>query len=1163
MKKITRKRFTQSKGTKSFFGSVARFGAAIPLCLLMLGGLSFVSFDSANAATASNATPTTDATGATGGVPGTFTLINGVNNSVMGGHGGDAATTTGGNAGGLTTVSGTGVFGDIVFGTVQSATGVGAGGRGGDSGAASGAAGGAAGGYKWSPTGSVTVNSLVGLMGAGGTGGDAVTATYGGGDGGAGDFINIDLGTRNLTVVGNNGAGVAIDLVSSAGGAGGIVGAGMGGSVAVGGAGGDGVGSSFTAGSIFVTQQTGNNASVKFGAGAGGNAGAASATPAGTTAGAISGDGGVGGDMTVTLAGGITFNAANAANNNLSFVAGLGGNGADGTAPTAAGQFGQSGGHGGAGGNLLASVGGNITVRDNMSLRATAAGSAGNGGDAFAAATGGAGGHGGDGGFGGDATLSSGSIKVDGNLSVAGGNASNGGNGGVGPGAANSLAGGNGGVGGDGGAASLTSLGSISVAGGFALTSGEGGTGGIAGGNGNSAGAVGGSGGNGGVGGDVTVNADRLTVGGSKIIANGRTAATNAVDAVAAGFGGSIGSTGKSGNVDINVTNTMTVVSNLEIEAHGGNGSSSNANGAAGVAGSDGGNVNITAKELRVGGALTLRNAAGITGTAVGGATAGTVGAAGAAGEISFLNTMVYANYISGTSTATYKMGGLGLDAENQKVTFQGDMAYTNGGLGLGVGTLAPGTANYNIGNMLVDANAYDLPADTDTYTANGQWLNTPGGNKVYRAIEAENLSRLNVANFSFVLPTEVKANDVMLDVTNNTPTAVTTDDLQITNATGVSIETPARIRNMHRNLGTIELISGEVNGADTVAGRRINSGIYRFNTRADANGNLVADLDGIPGFNAYSEAQAARLAFVADGLNHVITSGIYEMSRATEGDELGIRVFASGYGSKNRYSTGYQSYADIEGAGFLIGAGWATDTVDGQRLLAGAFMEAGWGAYDNNSASHGVSFTAKGDTNYFGGGIMGKYTFPFGLYFDLSARMGSSKLDFRSDDLGTNGYENSFDSTNTMYYGGHIGGGYEWAIDEVQSVDFNTRLLWTHLNSDNVRSNYGDDVEFESADSIRWRTGARYNYAFDLGTGGTIKPFVGVAYEQEFDGDARTRVDGRRTERTASLDGPTVIGELGASWQATDNFSLELAGQGNVFTRQGGSGQLSLKWEF
>ena len=111
--------------------------------------------------------------------------------------------------------------------------------------------------------------------------------------------------------------------------------------------------------------------------------------------------------------------------------------------------------------------------------------------------------------------------------------------------------------------------------------------------------------------------------------------------------------------------------------------------------------------------------------------------------------------------------------------------------------------------------------------------------------------------------------------------------------------------------------------------------------------------------------------------------------------------------------------------------------------------------------------------------------------------------------------------------------------------------------------SNYGDKVSFASADSFRSRTGARYNYVFDLGPNGTLKPFLGVAYEHEFNGDAGVKVAGRRTDRKSSIGGGTAIGEVGASWQATDKFSLELAVQGNAFTRQGGSGSLQLKWEF
>ena len=1282
MKKITRKRFTQSKGNKSFFGTVARFGAAIPLCLMMLGGLSFVSFDKAQAAVA--VVGTTGSSGVAPVVPvdAPVTILDDLAvNNVTGGVGGAGAAGFNGGAGQSIVISDPSTTQGIIF---NAGAGLGVGGAG-QAAAVTAGNGGNAGSVTWSGTGNASALFLAGTMGAGGVGGAGAGAGTVAGNGGTGSALDINF-TGNIDLTGNN-AGDAANLIAGVGGDGGASGA-----ISSGGLGGDGGSISLTAGGAFTTV----NGNALFTGGAGGVGGALNAN---TDAGS-GGNGGNGGGVTFTagsvFVGTASSNAA-PANNIFGFAAGDGGVGGDGQLAVGTGSGMAA--NGGAGGSVTVAVAGAVET-GNFDFIAGDSAANGTTPTSFRDGMGGAGGNM-------DVTVGSlyaGESRGDVSLGdaqgvLASGSAFGGANGGnasltvtndqagiwmAGPadGVANFIVASGDGFagddqynGGNGGSVTLTTP-RMQIDGDLDVVAGDGG----------STAATLNHGGNGG---DITIankyytQADNITLVAGDGAANG--AASYDLNPT-----WSNGDFERGGNIDFNggtsVDNNIAVSNNFIVMAgnNGNNVQSIDLNNDNSIVmapiavsntydGGVNGNVSVTMKDLTLGNYTENNIGSGFGNNdgwafiasglnqydhTLGAATAVGNKIVGEGGDVNFQVTGVFSGrglavadsnsanntpWVTGSTPENNLhqfMSDINVDIDTMDITKRDittlrldgtidnynttiDANVTNGGKFVNGAINSDYDAQVRISNLVLGdatngvSRTFEVTSrDTgagDRYT-NGTVLNS--NSMFYDGVAAiddfyvvgtnarfnGNVNHVRVFDYNFVLPSYLRpthqglGDNVLLTVNGATtwePSNINGDRSNATtlgdrgvylDGASVNIETPARLRNFHRDLGSFTLVSGVDHtyaaskaDIDSRVGDRINSGIYRFvlekNVYNDGTSSydsttyegadLIARVDGIPGFNAYSEAQAARLAFVADGLNHIITSGIYEMSRATEGDEMGIRFFASGYGSKNRYSTGNQSHADIEGAGFLAGAGWATDTVDGQRLLVGAFMEGGWGSYDTHSSSHGAGFNADGATSYMGGGLMGKYTFPFGLYFDMSARIGNAKMDFSSDDLGTNGYENSFDSSNAMYYGGHIGGGYEWAIDEQQSLDFNTRLLWTHLNSDDVRSNYGDQVNFDSANSLRWRTGARYNYAFDLGTGGTLKPFVGVAYEHEFDGDAKTNVDGRRTERTASLSGGTAIGELGASWQATDNFSLELAGQGNVLTRQGGSGQLSLKWEF
>ena len=147
----------------------------------------------------------------------------------------------------------------------------------------------------------------------------------------------------------------------------------------------------------------------------------------------------------------------------------------------------------------------------------------------------------------------------------------------------------------------------------------------------------------------------------------------------------------------------------------------------------------------------------------------------------------------------------------------------------------------------------------------------------------------------------------------------------------------------------------------------------------------------------------------------------------------------------------------DVDGISIMTGLAWSRQTELGTLLLA-AFFEGGWGTYDShNSFSTAASVGGSGDTEYLGGGLLGRIECPLGgtgstdaaqrskpetmlsgaaiasatqdvrpsvIYTKFSFRMGRVKTDFASGDLrdGMGTYA-SYDRS-SLYYGAHLGWG-------------------------------------------------------------------------------------------------------------------------------------------
>jgi outer membrane autotransporter protein len=171
---------------------------------------------------------------------------------------------------------------------------------------------------------------------------------------------------------------------------------------------------------------------------------------------------------------------------------------------------------------------------------------------------------------------------------------------------------------------------------------------------------------------------------------------------------------------------------------------------------------------------------------------------------------------------------------------------------------------------------------------------------------------------------------------------------------------------------------------------------------------------------------------------------------------------------------------------------------------------------------------------------------------------MGSVTADYSSSQLtDSRGVKASYD-TESLYYGLHFGTGYIWKITDAASFDVYGKYLWTHQDGDSIRLSTGDPVKFDDVDSHRLRGGGRFAYAINE----FVSPYIGAAYEHEFDGKANASTYGYAID-APNLTGGTGIGEVGLTIKTGSIVSLDVGAQGYTGKREGVTGSLQLKIEF
>ncbi|MDR2489486.1 MAG: S8 family serine peptidase [Desulfovibrio sp.] len=371
------------------------------------------------------------------------------------------------------------------------------------------------------------------------------------------------------------------------------------------------------------------------------------------------------------------------------------------------------------------------------------------------------------------------------------------------------------------------------------------------------------------------------------------------------------------------------------------------------------------------------------------------------------------------------------------------------------------------------------------------------------------------------------------------------------------------------------EEMAGDLQGAKILAQQGVTLQHSFMLTLTPDNMYVVyEDSKASPQAKALSEGWTAGVALLNQGADAVAGLAVPHAgiaARTAARDGWGLASFAAVMTGKSRYATG--SHADMRSFSFLAGVAAGFDAEPG-FLTGGAFFEYGNGSYSTHNAfANFSSVSGDGDADYLGGGVLGRMDFraagPGRAYIEASGRTGRTSNSFYSGDLRDYKGRSAEYDAGTPYYGIHGGLGYVWDMTDAVSLDLYGKYFWTRQRSNSVALSTGEHVDFKAVDSYRIRVGGRGAYLLDNG----LQPYIGAAWEHEFDGVARASVMGYAID-APSLRGDTGIAEIGLSFapglartkagkEARPPIFMDLGLQLYTGKREGITGSLQFKYEF
>ena len=256
----------------------------------------------------------------------------------------------------------------------------------------------------------------------------------------------------------------------------------------------------------------------------------------------------------------------------------------------------------------------------------------------------------------------------------------------------------------------------------------------------------------------------------------------------------------------------------------------------------------------------------------------------------------------------------------------------------------------------------------------------------------------------------------------------------------------------------------------------------------------------------------------------------------------------------------GNKAWAHTTGTHWFLGIrSKLNEKQDTEKDLNGAlYVEAGWGNVD----THNRWAKGNGDIHYYGIGAIGERKQKEGdwkgTYLQAHARIGRAFSDYNSRLKDGSGEKLDYDK-NSTYYGAGVEIGREWQYHPDYMLDSYLKYRWLHLNGFNTEINVADH-KLDDIDSHRTRLGTRLNYTAEK----TGMPYIGIAWEHEFDGNARGSVMGYSLKDT-SLKGDSGVLELGVKFVPSEKsrWNYDFTIEGYVGQREGVMGNFVVNYLF
>lgn len=479
--------------------------------------------------------------------------------------------------------------------------------------------------------------------------------------------------------------------------------------------------------------------------------------------------------------------------------------------------------------------------------------------------------------------------------------------------------------------------------------------------------------------------------------------------------------------------------------------------------------------------------------------------------------------------------------AQGGKVVISGD--FTGKTDSIYAGYSENGTVNNNDIELQQTANVENLALYGANKAGSNNTLNVDGWQGNVR-----NIGNFNTVNFTNLAwqPNNAQA---VINITG-------TEKTDLSN-TKVNVEKIALAGGQTINAGqSMKLISGSQIDNFAQGTVKTTAGVTTdVEAQVAGDGKNVAMTVTSVGANEQTDLVAENRAVAAAFLNQggdLISDGLDSL---TDQYGYGMKTFAAVYGNRSTYDV--NSDLKINGWSEIIGIGEKKRFNDSD-FAYGVFYENGSGNYRTYNEFNNEFFRGDGDLVYNGGGIAARLSKDNGMYFEGSLRAGTLKSEMSNalkDGSGNSyGYEN--DST---YYGAHVGVGRVLKLDENRDLDIYGKFFHTYIDGDNFTVS-GDRFSFDSVTSDRLRIGAQLT----TNKNNKWSTHYGLAYEYEFNGDSDMKA-GQFDLPTQSLEGGTIIGEIGLTYQGSEfsPWSLDLNLRGYEGQREGFSGHVQATYTF